>query len=247
VAEPRPVRGLVGAYNFRDLGGLRCADGRRVRHGLLHRSDTLQALTPDDVRYLVDEVGIELVVDLRRGGEAVAQGRGLLAETTVTYLNVPLAEAPEASQHPPREQTLIFYLDHLRSPTSALPMLVQMLAAVAGRPVLVHCAAGKDRTGLVVALLLSLLGVDRGEIVADYLATDANMPRIVERMRGWPHYAAHMAAVPPELYETHEHSITGFLDALERDHGGAEGWAAERGIPAEAIARLRERCTEAAG
>jgi len=233
------VSGLRGAFNFRDLGGLRAGPDLQVRSGALFRSDTLQALTADDVAYLVEKLGLELVVDLRRGPEAVEQGRGPLAATPVCYLNAPLSEAP-ASDLPPREQSLAFYLMHVGSPTSQVATVVRIVCALAGRPVLVHCAAGKDRTGLVTALLLRLLGVDDDDIVADYLRSGPAMARIVERFRGWPHYSAHMATVPPEVYDAEEHTITGFLAALDSRHGGAAGWAHSRGITDHELARLRE-------
>lgn len=238
MADPgRHASPLLGAFNFRDLGGLRAGPDRRVRTGVLFRSDTLQALTDADVARLVDELGVELVVDLRIGPEAVAEGRGPLAAATVCYLNAPLRDLP-VSDLPPREQNLHFYLEHLASASPTLPMVLRLLAAAAGRPTVLHCAAGKDRTGLVTALVLRLVGADDEEIVADYLATEHNMPRIRERFRDWPRYADHMAAVPPEVYQSHEHTIRGFLHALDERYGGAAGWAAERGIEPDVLARL---------
>ncbi len=144
----------------------------------------------------------------------------------------------------PAEQTLHFYRETLNSPGPVLPTVLRLLAATAGRPTVLHCAAGKDRTGLVTALTLSLAGVDEADIVDDYLASAHNMPRIVERFRGWPFYRDHMAAVAPELYETHERTIRGFLDVLDRDWGGAAGWAAARGIPAAVPADLADGLLE---
>jgi protein-tyrosine phosphatase len=233
----RHVSALDGAYNFRDLGGLTAGPGRRVRTGVLFRSDTLQALTDGDVTRLVEKLGVELVVDLRIGPEAVAEGRGPLAGATVCYLNAPLRDLP-VSDLPPREQNLHFYLEHLASPSPALPMIVRLLAAAAGRPTVLHCAAGKDRTGLVTALVLRLIGVDDEEIVADYLATEHNMPRIRERFLGWSRYAGHMAAVPPEVYQSQEHTIRGFLLALDEEYGGAAGWAAKHGVDRSVLDQL---------
>lgn len=232
-------RSLTGAFNFRDLGGLRTVDGRRVRRGALFRSDTLQALTPEDVAYLVEELQLELVVDLRSGNEAVTEGRGRLAEMPVSYLNAPLRDLP-ISDLPPDEQTLGFYLDHLAAPRSPVATVVRVVCALAGRPVLVHCAAGKDRTGLVTALLLRLLGVRDEEIVQDYLRTAANMGHIVERFREWPRYRDHMATVPAEVYEAKEHTIRGFLDALDLTYGGAVAWAHSREIRDHELVQLRD-------
>lgn len=238
---------LAGAFNFRDLGGLPAGRDRRVRTGTLFRSDTLQALTEDDVAVLVDRLGVELVVDLRIGPEAVDEGRGPLAAATVCYLNAPLRDLPVSSVDEtadPAAQSLHFYLEHLASPSPALPTLVRMLAAVAGRPTVLHCAAGKDRTGLVTALVLRLLGVADEDIVGDYLATEHNMPRIIERFRDWPRYRAHMAAVPAEVYQAQEHTIRGFLAGLDERYGGAAGWARSRGIGDAALTQLADGLLE---
>lgn len=237
------ARTVEGAFNFRDLGGLRTRDGGSIRPGVLFRSDTLQALSPADVSYLVDELSLELIIDLRIGPEAVTEGRGPMAATPVSYLNAPLRDLP-VSDLPPVEQSLHFYLEHLASPASPLATVIRVVAALAGRPVLVHCAAGKDRTGLVTAMLLRLLGVDDEEIVADYLRTELNMPRVIERFRGWPRYRDHMAAVPAEVYQALEHTIRGFLDGLDRSHGGAEAWSHSRGIDDGVLDRLREGLLE---
>jgi protein-tyrosine phosphatase len=99
---------------------------------------------------------------------------------------------------------------------------------------------GKDRTGLVIALLLRLLGIDDAEIIADYLRTGPAVARMVERLQSWPHYAEHMATVPAEVYAIDEHTITGFLSWLDETYGGAAGWAHARGIADADIAGLRE-------
>ena len=236
-APGRHVSPLAGAFNFRDLGGLAAGPGHRVRPGVLFRSDTLQALTDADVTRLVDELAVELVIDLRIGPEAVSEGRGPLAAATVCYLNAPLRDLP-VSDLDPREQSLHFYLEHLGSPSPTLPMVVAFVAAAAGRPTVLHCAAGKDRTGLVTALLLRLLGVADEDIAADYLATAHNMPRIVERFAGWPRYRDHMAIVPAEVYQAQGHTIRGFLRGLDDRYGDALGWARSRGIPDGVISQL---------
>lgn len=228
---------LVGAFNFRDLGGLHAAGGQVVRSGVLFRSDTLQALTEQDVTQLVGALGVGLIVDLRGGTEAVEQGRGLLAGASVCYLNVPLQDAP-VTDLDPAEQTLRFYEHTLASSAQMLAVVVRMLAAVAGEPAVLHCAAGKDRTGVVTALLLSLLDVEREEIVADYLATRHNMPLIIDRFRGWPRYQQHMTSVPPQLYEVDEGTIRAFLRHLDERYDGAAGWARSNSVPGDLLARL---------
>ena len=233
----------AGVLNFRDLGGLPAGPGRRTRHGVLFRSDTLQALTDADVALLVERLGLEAVIDLRVGPEAVEQGRGPLVTRDVTYLNAPLREA-EPNDEPPARQALLFSLQHLEAPTSVLGSVVRAAAAFAGRPTVVHCAAGKDRTGLVVTLLLCLAGVEREAIVADYLASGPNMEAVMARFATWPRYRAHMATVAPEMYMAHEPTVRGVLDALEDRFGGVRGWATARGIDAALLDRFPDLLTE---
>jgi hypothetical protein len=192
--DARNVPALTGAFNFRDLGGLPASGGRRTRPGLLFRSDTLQALTEADVAHLIRSLGVMLVMDLRDADEAVEQGRGLLGTSPLCYVNLPLEAAPTAGEAPAAASggggrggaTLDFYLGHLESASSVLPLALQILAVSLTRPAVVHCAAGKDRTGLVVALVLGIAGVSDEAIVADYMATAQNMPRINERFQTWP-------------------------------------------------------------
>ncbi len=245
---------LTGAFNFRDLGGLPTADGRRTRPGRLFRSDTLQALTEADVTYLVESLGVMLVIDLRDTDEAVQEGRGLLGQSSLGYVNLPLKAAPaaagttQASLAPAGSApvglgsaTLDFYVGHLESSSLMLPLALQILAVSLTQPVVVHCAAGKDRTGLVVALALGIAGVGDGAIVADYMATARSMPLINERFQAWPRYRDHMAAADPELYRVQEQPIRTFLRELTRRYGGARGWAEHRGIPESLLNLLATR------
>jgi protein-tyrosine phosphatase len=115
--DERGAAALTGAFNFRDLGGLPTADGRRTRSGLLFRSDTLQALTEDDVAHLVRSLGVMLVLDLRDAREAVREGRGLLGDAPLCYVNIPLEQAPTGQAAPAEpvagSAILDFYLAHL--------------------------------------------------------------------------------------------------------------------------------------
>jgi hypothetical protein len=242
---------LTGAFNFRDLGGLPTVDGRRTKAGLLFRSDTLQALTAQDAAHLIETLGVTLVMDLRDAGEAVEQGRGLLGESSLCYVNIPLEPAPT---HPPAGPaadpgaspgaggaTLCFYLGHLESGAPGLPLAIQILAVSLAHPVVVHCAAGKDRTGLVIALVLALARVPDEAIVTDYMMTEQNMPRISERFQSWPRYRQHMMAADPELYRVQEHAIRTFLRLLHERHGGARGWARHQGVPDALVDMLAAR------
>ena len=127
------------------------------------------------------------------------------------------------------------------APGSPLPRVIALIAAMAGRPTVFHCAAGKDRTGLVAAIVLRLLGVEDTVIVADYLASRANMPNMLARFQTWPRYRDHLAAMPPDVYAVEEGPLLSFLADLDARHGGADAWAARCGIGPHLIEHLKEK------
>lgn len=233
---------LVGAFNFRDLGGLPRKHGGRIRPGRVFRSDTPQMLTSTDTEVLVGDCGIRTVVDLRLASEISEEGRGPLGAChQVHYINSPL-EMASTEGIPPGQ-----ILDHLYARCLASPSLPQAIEAIAEQvdhPILFHCAAGKDRTGVVAAMLLALLGVEPDAIVADYMRSRDAMPRIIERFKSWPRYREHMATMPPEVYGVAESTIRRLLKAIEVEHGGAREWAERRGIAPSSLMRLEQHLIE---
>ena len=240
----RSISPLAGAYNFRDLGGLQLPDGRRTRHGLLFRSDTLQALTAADVAFLRQTIRLRVVVDLRLAHEVAEEGRGLLsAAEEVIYLNAPL-EMAKIDGILPGEVMKHLYNQCLAS--ESLPAAIRQIAENAGHPIVFHCAAGKDRTGIVAALVLGLLGVTEEAIIADYLASTTNMPRVVERLMSWPRYREHLAAMPDSVYAVEVEPILHLLHTVRSQFGSTRKWAAKRGIPDVLIATMRRRILDEA-
>lgn len=233
-----PAR-LTSFVNLRDVGGLRTADGRRLRPGRLFRSDSVQDITEEEADVLVGRLGVRSVIDLRTGPEAVQQGRGPLAHRPVSYLNIPLVDVDRPEGLPGR-LLLDSYIDHLHHDPN-LPVAVETVTHAVRRPTLVHCAAGKDRTGVTLMLVELLCGVTIDDVRADFLVTAANIERIRARLRGWPRYARNMATLSPEIYECEPHSFDGLVAVLEREYGTAEGWALAKGLPAGTVELLRER------
>lgn len=231
---------LAGAYNFRDLGGLRTRDGRTLRAGRLFRSDTLQALTAADAVHLYQVLGLRGIVDLRLAREVADEGRGPLAERAdIRYANVPLQMAATEGVAP-HEVMRHLYLGCL-GPDAPLAAAVQQLSEFADGPVVFHCAAGKDRTGVLAALVLRLLDVHEDDIVADYMRSASAMPRMIERFATWPRYREHMALTPPQAYAVEEAPLRAFLQALNSAPRGARGWAEDRGISTETLQQLRQQ------
>lgn len=230
---------LTGVFNFRDLGGLPTADGRVTRSGRLFRSDTLQALTPEDVHYLATTLGLKAIIDLRLAREVAEEGRGpLAAHEGIAYFNAPLEMASVENVDP----ALVLhdlYAGCLQR-GEVLAHAIDRLAEFAGQPALIHCAAGKDRTGVLAALVLKFTGVSDDVIVADYMASAPNMPRMLERFASWPTYRDHLAAMPPQVYAVEEAPLRHFLDVLDRRHGGAQAWARSNGVSEETLRTIRE-------
>jgi protein tyrosine/serine phosphatase len=248
---------LEGAHNVRDLGGLPTTGGAVTRPGVLLRSDALDALTDADVQRLVDGVGLAHVVDLRSNRERVERGRGALGTSGVTYSELEViddkdvdrrrdtrASAFSAGTDP---DTIIAtgYAELLDLGRSAFVEAVNAVAAPGGTPALVHCTAGKDRTGVLVALLLDVAGVEREAIVADYAATHERMPAIVERIRSASAYQEVAEEVPAFVFGATEATMRHFLTHLDETWGGGEAYFEANGAAPSTLATWRARFVEA--
>jgi protein-tyrosine phosphatase len=240
---------LAGAHNVRDLGGLPAGD-RRVRPGVLLRGDHLDDLTDDDLRVLQDEVGLRGIVDLRTAKEAPEAGEWVGA-LGITRLHLPLVDMTGTTD--PRQLRAEFGDDvagiyrHMLG--VAAPELVRILHFVVEEehaPALVHCAAGKDRTGITVAVLLAAAGVDEPGIVADYVATGERLDRIRAGLARRELYR-HMQRDVPANTTVAAGAIEGVLDALRAEEGGAEGFLVRHGAPSDTVARWRRLLLEPAG
>jgi protein tyrosine/serine phosphatase len=251
---------LDGAVNVRDLGGLDTYDGRATVAGRLIRGDNLQGLSPTDVKLLVDDIGVTTVVDLRAPGEIESEGPGPLTRVGSvrhTYHSV-LPEAGSAtdvaadalavlrrdgalSRYPDDVRTG-YYLGYLEDRPDQVAGALRSIAQAPGAA-LVNCAAGKDRTGVVVALALTTVGVVRDAVVADYAASAERLEAILDRLRASRTYAADInsrpdaAAVDAPRPET----MAAFLGELDARYGGAAGWLAGHGFGPGDVAALRAK------
>lgn len=236
---------LEGTFNFRDLGGYPTDYGRETRWGRLFRSDALQEMTPSDNAYLRG-LGLTTVVDLRDPDEADRVGVWPSSVDGIRYHNLPVIP-PRADVDPHgasrnREDRANRYLWYLEPGTGApaITRAIQLIADADSVPLVFHCAAGKDRTGIVAALALSAVGVTREAIVADYAATTPAMEAILERLRAHPVYRAGIDATRTRDHWPDAEVMEQFLDGLEQRYGGAEAWLLRSaGMAPETIDRLR--------
>ena len=233
---------LDGAFNFRDLGGLPTHDGGTTRSGLMFRSDALHHLVPGDVD-LLTELGMRTVIDLRSEMELDRTGRGPLGETDMQWLHAPLSHGdpaagnvlPQALQDGDLGR---HYVTSLAERTETLATVIAHLASRDNLPAVFHCTAGKDRTGMVAALVLSLVGVPDDVIVHDYTLTDDRMVFVMERIRSSGDFPAQVTPMLERVGRAEASSMETFLAAVRESHGDAAGWARDAGLSDDTIAAL---------
>ncbi len=242
-AEDRDERRWVvldGAFNFRDLGGYATRQGARVRWGSLYRSDALHHLSARDVEVLVGR-GVNRVIDLRAPDEIAAVGRVQLSDGSFGYLNAPVIPSisGEALGAPPGSDIGERYLWYLEVGRQALVDAIESLAEPGGGAVVFHCAAGKDRTGVLAALVLAILDVAYEDIVADYTLTDRALPLILDRLARDPLHGASVAQMPADRRTVRPDVMRRFLQLLDDKYGGARRWAESAGVAPTCIDGIR--------
>ena len=232
-----------GCFNFRDIGGYLNQDGRRVKKGLYFRAGRQDRMTEKDLVQLSD-LNISTQIDLRKQEEVLDQVRGPLEDMGANYINI--AVIPEGGSDKLNKlvgDTGISgkrYLGYLEfGPTSWL-RLFGILADEENLPVLLHCTAGKDRTGVSTAFLLSVLGVSRDIIEADYLLTNLDTERqadFIESTVGYPEgynreKMISIAGVPKD-------AMKDFLDGVESKWGSVIEYLKKIGVTQEQMDQVR--------
>jgi protein-tyrosine phosphatase len=236
---------LDGAVNFRDLGGYPAPGGRSVRWRALFRADDLSCRSRPD-REVVRRLGIATVIDLRSRAE-VERDRFPVAEIAVAFHHVPLVAALPAFEEFRRGPTFFgaHYLDIARQAGDQIARALAIVADRDAQPVIVHCAAGKDRTGVLVAVILALLGVDDGVIAEDYAlsaaAMDTLLGRILERM---PEQREVIMTVADVMFSAQPEAIIALLDGLRDEYGSVEAYAASYGAGEQVLEELRASLLE---
>lgn len=248
--QPKRHLPVQGAYNVRDLGGWRTGHGGQTQWRRILRADSPHRMTPQGLRLLEDE-GLRSVIDLRSRDEQVENPNPFADRPGIAFASCPvyddLAPALMATREAAPDNPLLeFYRQALTDRADAVR---DALRAVAGAPkglVLFHCTVGKDRTGLLAALLLGTAGVDRGEIVRDYALTGPAIAPLVTQMlddtraRGGDpdRHAQFLRCDAPLMTET--------LDRIEARHGSIPGYLRDIGLDAADLDALRDRLRGAA-
>ena len=236
---------LEGCLNFRDLGGYPTENGKKVRWRQLYRSDALHHLTAADVARMRDELRIDTVIDLRSSSELATEGRGPLGTEPVRFHHLPLFDGhvarPEGWSGIETLADRYFLLAEIAK--KPIAQVVALLADAAG-PAVYHCAAGKDRTGVVSAVLLGLLGVPDEIIIADYAATQENLDAIIERLMSTKGYQKMLSALPADTMHAEAETMAVFLRSIRERYGSMRDYARAAAVADAAVERLVARLLE---
>jgi len=241
--------GAQGMQNFRDLGGIPTAAGGRTRYGVLYRGDVPRLGDPAPASAISWPPAT--VVDLRSAEETeethpLARAAGeihvvaLLQEASI----VRVAGETDVSRQPLEE----LYRHAIAGVGPPLARIAEIIASSPG-PTLLHCTVGKDRTGLVAAVILSAVGVDDEDIVADYVLTEANMPRVLARLASAPDLEGG-AALVERLAETNPNVLSAPAAAIAAalgelgSAGGSAAWLRRHGLSEDALANLCRRLVD---
>ena len=251
MTQPRGIE-LEGAHNVRDLGGYPIADGRVIRHGRLFRADGLANLTDADLD-VFDALGVRTVIDLRSATELADRGRFPLERYPVAFHHLPIVDVTWIETGVPEfpdtadgavEFLVWAYHDMLTTGADRFAQAISILSLPEATPAVFHCAGGKDRTGILAALILGGLGVDDEAICADYGLTTIGM----QRMRAWlevnsPEGFALMNERPAMMFASDPAAIARLLAELRATHGSIPGYLLSIGVGGAVLAELADQLT----
>jgi protein-tyrosine phosphatase len=241
-ADPLRHVELSGCFNFRDLGGYPTVGGKRVRWRRLFRADGLARLDASDCSKLA-ELGLATVIDLRTAGEVDERGRFPEGYLEFEYHHLPLAEALPGEDDLARygEPSFVgsryrrLFTDGERSVRAAL----EVLAGPDALPAVFHCSAGKDRTGVLAAVVLGLLGVPDELIVEDYALSGEAMRRLFDWLRTeYAENTEELERYAPAVVSAYPESMAAFLESLHEERGSFDDLAESLAV-SKAVESLR--------
>lgn len=240
---------LEDVFNLRDLGGYDTADGRRTRWGTLYRGAGLHRLAGGDVD-LVRGLGLRTVLDLRTAAELEA-GTYPVEQLPADFYHLPLittmwdhsAIDPSA---PAEEYLVARYSEMLDEGRASIAESVRFLSRPGALPGVFYCAVGKDRTGVLAAIVLEAVGVQRDHVIADYHLSKERVARIVERAmaRHTVEATSTMVAQAATLLDAPAEAMRLLLERLSAEHGSAADYLLDSGVRRDELSALRESVLE---
>lgn len=243
VSDDRRVIPLFAVHNFRDLGGYPTNDGRQIRWRTLFRADGLYRLTPDDARVVVG-LGVRTVVDLRTAKEVKTRGRFPKDDHEVAYHHLPIIDATWGEGSTPEIDDVVEFLvwayrSMLEEAAPRFAEAITLLAAEDVLPAVFHCAAGKDRTGILSALVLGSLGVSENIITADYGLTELAMQRLIVWAREHqPALAELYTKMPARFAAADPRAMKLILDEIIDRNGSVRNYVRDIGVTDDSLTAL---------
>jgi protein-tyrosine phosphatase len=235
-------------FNFRDFGGYTSNTGRQVRSGVLFRAGSLDRISVEEAHDLQDSLSIRTIIDLRHPDEFTdSPNRGSLVDIVPTRHELSVMDASLAMNNHTEARDITYgvgqsgprYFSVLEDGKHVWREVIQIILNPDSYPILAHCTAGKDRTGITAALILDLVGVDRDTISEDYAMSSASVNQLYEYLvqagrkpRGAPESAKSNMI-------THRKYMDDFLELLYQKYGDAEGYIKNLGFGDDDIARIR--------
>ncbi|PZC43282.1 MAG: Protein tyrosine/serine phosphatase/Protein tyrosine/serine phosphatase [Chloroflexi bacterium] len=238
-------------FNFRDIGGYATGDGRTIRWRRLFRAGALHTMSASEARHAHEQLGVRGILDLRRPDEIASEGEDLgplvaRVDWRQNFSVIPMPDDPGPGLPGPVSQTLDEaygrgpsgprYAAYLERGASQLTSALRLLSQAETYPAVVHCTAGKDRTGVVCALVMNLLGVDDATIVEDYALSNLSTQRLLAMRDVRPEKGEDVQGIygaPPEAMRV-------FLVRLRESYGGARGYLRAQGLSEAELDRFAE-------
>jgi protein-tyrosine phosphatase len=245
-SHPRHIH-FESVPNFRDLGGYRTHDGRTVAWRRLFRSAAIHKINDRDMARLKQEISPRAVIDLRNPRDPEKdRERLLLEEIGARHYRMPFSTWPWSgpSKSPDRPNAThlgAIYLYRISEQPFA-KRLVDALEIIAERdnhPLIFHCSAGKDRAGVLAAMVLAATGIVDEDVVEDYILSAPLMKEIREPMTSDPEAAPGLKDLPDFQWEASAESMAVFLSLLRREYGSADGYLKANGAPSSLVHRLK--------
>lgn len=236
---------LEGGYNVRDLGGYPTQDGRVTRWKVLLRSGNLDKISPTAQQILVD-YGVKTIVDLRDDWEVERYPNVFAQATAVTYRHLPLIGNTLADRDAQRKEEgsgIEMHLFYARYIAECQPRIGAIISAIADSEgcALFHCYAGKDRTGIIAALILSAMGVSADVIAEDYGLSETHISHLLERRRAQAAATNLDVTRFERIYAAKPHTMLTLLTSIAEQYGDARSYLAQCGVSRSQLDRLQAR------
>lgn len=232
--------------NFRDIGGYPARDGYTVAWRRVFRSGEFNNITRDGLARLTKEIGITSIIDLRSIMEVERMGIGLFAGSGIWYYNVSFIVGGNRKEDERLFKMLSnmgeFYVHLVRHDKfgGRIVRALEIIADLANHPLVFNCAVGKDRTGILAAVLLSVLGVEDEVIIKDYSLSEPYMEQLLARIKNNPEMAKNVEPLPDYFWKASPESMSLFLTTLRNEYGSIADYLKAQGADSSLVARLEK-------